>query len=258
MVIDDRPSQILLKTEAEIEAMRPAGRLVAETLGELQEMVRPGLNLRHLDAYVRAKYERVGATPTFLGYQGYRYTICTSVNEQIVHGFPLDRVLREGEILSIDLGATVDGWVGDAAVTVGVGAISPTAQRLLDVTREALDVGIDAARIGVRKGDVGAAIQRVIEDAGYGVVRQYTGHGVGHAMHEPPTMPNYGRVGAGLRLRRGMVVALEPMATQGSPDTVVLSDGWTVCTADGRLSAHFEHTVALREDAPADVLTRVD
>ena len=258
MIVSDRPNQVILKTEAEIEQLRLAGRLVGETLAELVDQVRPGLRLGDLDAYVLAKFERLGVIPTFLGYMGYPYTICASVNEQIVHGFPTDRMLEEGDLLSLDLGATIHGWVGDAAVTVGVGRLSPPAQRLLDVTREALDAGIDVARVGVRKGDIGAAIQAVLEGAGYGVVRNYTGHGVGRAMHEPPTMPNYGKPGTGLVMRKGMVVALEPMATAGSPDTRELADGWTVATRDGSLAAHFEHTMALREDRPADVLTRLD
>lgn len=258
MVIGERPAHVVLKTDGEIEEMRVAGRMTAETLQELREMIRPGVSLKRLDDYVRAKYERLGVTPTFLGYQGFAYTICASVNHEIVHGFPTDRVLEEGDVVSIDHGATIGGWVGDSAFTMGVGTVTPEAQRLIDVTQEALDVGIDVARVGARKGDVGAAIQAVIEDAGYGVVRNYTGHGVGHAMHEPPNMPNYGRAGAGMVLRKGMVLALEPMATAGDPATRVLADGWTVCTADGKLAAHWEHTVALREDAPADILTRVE
>jgi methionyl aminopeptidase len=258
MVISERPAQVMLKTDAEIEEMRVAGRMTGETLAELKEMIRPGLSLKALDDFVLDKYQRLGVTPTFLGYQGYEYTICASLNGEIVHGFPTDRVLQEGDIISIDHGATMGGWVGDSAFTMGVGRVSKEAQRLMDVTQESLEVGIDIARVGVRKGDIGAAIQAVIEGAGYGVVRNYTGHGVGHAMHEPPNIPNHGRSGSGMIMRKGMVVALEPMATQGSPDTRVLDDGWTVCTADGKLAAHFEHTMALRDNAPADVLTRVD
>ena len=258
MVTGERPQQVVLKTAAEIEQMRLAGRMTAETLLELRAMIRPGISLKQLDDFVLRKYERLGVTPTFLGYQGYKYTICASINQEIVHGFPSDRVLHEGDILSIDHGATVDGWVGDSAFTVGVGVISVEAERLLAVTEESLAAGIDAARVGVRKGDISAAIQAVIEEAGYGVVRQYTGHGVGRAMHEPPNVPNFGRAGAGMVMRQGMVLALEPMATAGNPDTVLLDDGWTVCTADGKISAHFEHTVALRENAPADILTQVE
>ena len=257
MVVDDRPTQVLLKTDAEIEAMRAAGRMAAATLAELVEMVRPGRRLADLEAYVVQKYERLGVTPTFRGYLGFPYTICASVNEQIVHGFPTAYELQAGDILSLDHGATVNGWVGDCAVTVGVGAISREAERLLRVTEEALAVGIDAARVGIRKGDLGAAIQAVIEDAGYGVVRNYTGHGIGRHMHEPPSIPNFGQPGQGMVMRKGMVIAIEPMATLGSPETRELDDGWTVVTKDGKLSAHFEHTLALREDQPGDVLTRV-
>ncbi|MDE2640852.1 MAG: type I methionyl aminopeptidase [Chloroflexota bacterium] len=254
-MLDGRSSQVILKSPAEIEQMRAAGRRVAETLQELAEMVRPGVRLSALNRHVVEKYERLGVVPTFVGYHGFPHAICASVNEQIVHGFATDRILEDGDILSIDHGATVDGWVGDSAITVPVGTVSAEAQRLLDVTREALAVGIDTARVGVRKGDIGAAIQAVIEGAGYGVVRQYVGHGIGRTMHEPPSMPNYGLPGSGMIMRKGMVVALEPMATIGSPETVELSDGWTVSTKDGKLSAHFEHTMALRDGEPADVLT---
>ena len=257
-MLDGRANQVILKSAAEIEQMRPAGRMVGETLQELAEMVRPGLRLSDLNRHVMQKYERLGVTPTFVGYYGFPDTICASVNEQIVHGFATDRILAEGDILSIDHGATIDGWVGDAAITVPVGRVSAEAQRLIDVTREALHVGIDVARIGVRKGDIGAAIQAVLEDAGYGVVRKYVGHGIGREMHEPPSMPNYGEAGSGMIMRKGMVVALEPMATIGSPETVELDDGWTVCTKDGKLSAHFEHTMALRDGEPADILTAWD
>ncbi len=251
-----QPRQVILKTAAEIEQMRPAGRMVGETLDELREMVKPGRKLSELDQYVIDKFERLDVIPTFLGYQGFPHTICASVNEEIVHGFATERRLEDGDIISIDLGATIDGWVGDSARTFAVGSISEEAKRLLDVTRESLMAGISVARIGVRKGDIGAAIQEVIESAGYGVVRGYVGHGIGRDMHEPPSMPNYGRPGSGMTMRRGMVVALEPMATIGDPATAILDDGWTVVTADGSLSAHFEHTVALREDGPAEILTQ--
>ena len=255
MTTDSRPRQVLLKTPKQIEEMRAPGRMVGETLAELREMTRPGTSLAELDRYVLDKFERLGVIPTFLGYHGFPHAICASVNEEIVHGFATERRLREGDILSIDLGATIGGWVGDSAITFGVGAISAEAQRLLQVTAESLQAGIDAARVPVRKGDIGAAIQEVIESAGYGVVRGYVGHGVGRDMHEPPNMPNHGRRGSGMQMRPGMVLALEPMATVGSPATTVLADGWTVCTADGSLSAHFEHTIALREQGPAQILT---
>ena len=255
MVSNARPRQVELKTPAQIAEMRVPGRMVGETLAELRELAKPGRKLSELDQYVLDKFERLDVIPAFLGYQGFPHTICASVNDEIVHGFATERRLEEGDILSIDLGATINGWVGDSAITLGVGTISAEAQRLLDVTAESLAAGIDAARIGVRKGDIGAAIQEVIESAGYGVVRGYVGHGIGRQMHEPPNMPNYGKRGSGMTMRRGMVVALEPMATIGNPATKVLDDGWTVSTADGSLSAHFEHTVALRDGEPAEILT---
>ena len=248
--------QVKLKSAAEIDQMRPAGRMVGETLAELRELARPGRRLAELDQHVLDKFARLDVIPTFLGYQGFPHTICASVNEEIVHGFATDRVLEDGDILSIDLGATIDGWVGDSAVTFGIGTISEAAKRLLAVTSESLMAGIDVARVGVRKGDIAATIQEVIESAGYGVVRGYVGHGVGRDMHEAPSMPNYGRRGSGMTMRQGMVVALEPMATIGDPATAVLDDGWTVVTADGSLSAHFEHTIALRRDAAAEILTQ--
>lgn len=258
MVTDTPSRQVVLKTPAQIEQMRPAGQMVGETLLELREMTRPGITLAQLDQYVLDKFQRLGITPTFLGYHGFPHAICASVNEQIVHGFATERRLDEGDILSVDLGATIDGWVGDSATTFGVGTISAEAERLLQVTKESLFAGIDASRIPVRKGDIGAAIQEVIESAGYGVVRGYVGHGVGREMHEAPNMPNHGRRGSGMRMRPGMVLALEPMATVGSPATTVLDDGWTVSTKDGSLSAHFEHTIALREAGPAEILTLAD
>ena len=249
--------QVILKSDEEIALMRKAGRIVGETLLELAEQVRPGADVRDLNTYVEAKYKRLGVIPTFKGYQGYPDVVCVSVNEQLVHGIPRPRILQEGDIVSIDLGATVEGFVGDSAITVGCGSISAEAQRLIDVTREALWAGIHAARDGVRKGDIGAAIQEVIETAGYGLVRNYVGHGVGREMHEPPQMPNYGKRNAGLHMRSGMVIALEPMVTHGRPDTFVHDDGWTVSTKDGKLASHFEHTIALRPGA-AVVLTSPD
>ena len=255
MAAKDRERVVILKTAEEIDMMRPPGRMVGETLAELQEIARPGTRLSELDHYVIDKFGRLGVIPTFLGYQGFPHAICASVNDEIVHGFATDRVLEEGDILSIDLGATIDGWVGDSAVTFGIGSVGPEAARLMQVTKEALHAGIEETRVGARKGTIAASIQEVIELAGYGVVRGYVGHGVGRDMHEAPNMPNYGKRGTGMRMRRGMVVALEPMATVGAPATKVLEDGWTVATQDGGLSAHFEHTVALREGAAAEILT---
>ena len=250
----DSSHQVILKSVDEIAIMRKAGRVVGETLQELAEQVRPGVDVRDLNTYVERKYERLGVVPTFKGYQGFPDVVCVSINEQLVHGIPSSRILQEGDIVSIDLGATVEGFVGDSAITVGCGFISDEAQRLIDVTRNALWAGIHAARDGARKGDIGAAIQQVIEAAGYGLVRNYVGHGVGREMHEPPQMPNYGKAGTGMRMRSGMVIALEPMVTIGRPETFVHDDGWTVSTQDGCLSAHFEHTIALGR-GEAEVLT---
>lgn len=255
MAAKDHERVVILKTAEEIDMMRPPGRMVGETLAELQEIARPGTRLSELDDYVIGKFERLGVIPTFLGYQGFPHAICASVNEEIVHGFATGRVLEEGDILSIDLGATIEGWVGDSAVTFGIGSVGPEAARLMQVTKEALHAGIEETRVGARKGTIAATIQEVIESAGYGVVRGYVGHGVGRDMHEAPNMPNYGKRGTGMRMRLGMAVALEPMATVGAPATKVLEDGWTVATQDGGLSAHFEHTVALREGAAAEILT---
>lgn len=251
----DKDRTVILKTPAEIDMMRPPGRMVGETLAELQELAKPGTRLCDLDRYVISKFERLGIIPTFLGYQDFPHAICASVNDEIVHGFATERIINDGDILSIDLGATIDGWVGDSAVTFGIGSVSASAARLMQVTQEALAAGISETKVGARKGTIAATIQEVIESAGYGVVRGYVGHGVGRDMHEAPNMPNYGRSGTGMRMRRGMVVALEPMATEGAPATKVLEDGWTVSTQDGKLSAHFEHTIALREGAAAEVLT---
>ena len=234
--------------------MREAGRIAAEVLQRLVEAVKPGVVEKELDKIVRKAYAKRGAVPTFLGYQGYPATVCVSINEELVHGIPGDRVIQEGDIVSIDLGATYKGYVGDTAVTLGVGRIKPEAQRLVDVTREALWRGIRAARAGVRLGAVSSAIGAYIESEGFGVVREYVGHGVGREMHEEPQVPNFGPPDRGPILRKGMVLALEPMVTLGDWRTKKHADGWTVSTLDGSLCAHFEHTIAIRE-GEAEVLT---
>ncbi len=248
---------IILKSEDEIALMRRAGRIVAEVLELLAAEVRPGVIVRDLDRIVEEEYRRRNVVPTFLGYQGYPAHVCVSVNDEIVHGIPGDRVLQEGDIVSIDLGATYQGFVGDSALTVGVGRISEDAQRLIDVTYQSLRQGIEALRVGVRLGVVSHAIQTYAESRGFGVVREYVGHGVGRAMHEEPQVPNYGEPDRGPVLRAGMVLALEPMVTMGDWRTKKHSDGWTVSTLDGSLSAHFEHTVAITEAGP-EVLTLRD
>ena len=245
---------ITIKSDEEIEIMREAGRIAAEVLQRLVEAVKPGVVEKELDKIVRKAYAKRGAVPTFLGYQGYPATVCVSINEELVHGIPGDRVIQEGDIVSIDLGATYKGYVGDTAVTLGVGRIKPEAQRLIDVTREALWRGIRAARAGVRLGAVSSAIGAYIESEGFGVVREYVGHGVGREMHEEPQVPNFGPPDRGPILRKGMVLALEPMVTLGDWRTKKHADGWTVSTLDGSLCAHFEHTIAITA-GEAEVLT---
>jgi len=245
---------VILKSREEIDIMREAGRHAAEVLQMLVEAVRPGQNVLELDRIVRREYKRRGVTPTFLGYQGYPATVCVSINDQIVHGIPRNRELKEGDVVSIDLGATYRGFVGDTAVTVACGKISPEAERLIRVTEEALRRGIAAAQPGAYIGDIGYAIQSYVESQGMSVVREYVGHGVGRAMHEEPQVPNYGRPGTGKQLRPGMVIAIEPMVNLGDWRTRKDSDGWTIWTADGSLSAHFEHTIAITEDGP-EILT---
>jgi methionyl aminopeptidase len=233
--------------------------VVARTLRVLAAAVRPGITTAELDALAEAEIRAAGATPSFKGYHGYPATICASVNEQIVHGIPSQRrSLREGDIVSIDCGAIVGGWHGDAAVTVGVGAISTEHARLLQACETALWRGIAQARAGGRLGDISHAVETSVSQSGrYGLVQEYTGHGIGSAMHMDPPVPNYGRPGRGPRLRPGMALAIEPMVMTGGQETVLLDDGWTVITADGSWAAHFEHTVAVTSDGPW-VLTAED
>ena len=250
---------IEIKTPEQIAAMREAGLLVGRTLGVLTAAVRPGITTADLDALAEAEIRAAGGTPSFKGYHGYPATICASVNEEIVHGIPSPRrSLREGDIISIDCGAIVGGWHGDAAVTVGVGAISAADAALLETCQTALWRGLAQARAGGRLGDISHAVQTSVDRSGrYGVVEEYTGHGIGSAMHMDPPVPNYGRAGRGPRLRPGMALAIEPMVMLGGPETVLLDDGWTVVTADGSRAAHFEHTVAITDDGPW-VLTAED
>lgn len=240
----------------DIAAMRKAGRVVAEMHERIREVVRPGITTARLDEVARDVLEQRGATSNFLGYHGYPAVICTSPNEVIVHGIPGDRVLEEGDIIAIDCGAVVDGWHGDAAFSMGVGTIGPEAARLIEVTEQSLESAISSLDPTLRLGDVGHAVQACVEAAGFSVVEDYTGHAIGRAMHEDPQVPNLGRPGKGEKIRVGNVFAIEPMVNAGSPDTVVLEDGWSVVTADGSLSAHVEHTIAVTEDGP-EVLTRV-
>jgi len=245
---------IQIKTAGEIERMRQAGQAVAETLEGMRDLVRPGLTTRELDRFAEQRLRARGMRPAFKGYRGFPASICASPNEVVVHGFPSDRPLGEGDILSLDLGAEYQGYYGDAALTVPVGRVSPEAERLLRVTEEALRRGIEQARPGNRLHDISWAIQSCAEEAGYGVVREYVGHGIGRSMHEEPQIPNVGRPGSGPRLQAGMVLAIEPMINAGTAAVELLEDGWTVVTADRRLSAHFEHTVAIGDEGP-EILT---
>lgn len=248
---------VVLKSDREIELIRQGGRILAEVLQKLVERIRPGLSTAEIDRFVREEFDRRGVRPSFLGYRGFPAAVCVSVNEEIVHGIPGRRILEEGDIVSIDLGVIYKGYQADAAVTVGVGKISPEAERLIRTTEEALMAGIRAARAGARLGDISWAIQSYAEGRGYSVVREYVGHGIGREMHEEPPVPNYGRPGTGVVLRKGMVLAIEPMLVIGDWRTRVLDDGWTVVTADGTLAAHAEHTVAIT-NGEAEILTSLD
>jgi len=245
---------IVIKSADEIAIIRDAGRCVAEVLQILVNRLRPGLVGRELDEIVRAEFKKRNVVPAFLGYQGYPAAVCVSINDEIVHGIPGDREIMDGDIVSMDLGCIHKGFVGDAAVTAGVGNVSPEAQRLIEVTQEALNRAIAVARAGARMGQIGAAIQGYVEGKGFSVVREYVGHGVGRQMHEDPQVPNYGDPDSGPILREGMVIAIEPMVNVGDWRTKRDSDKWTVRTLDGSLSAHFEHTLAIR-DGQAEVLT---
>jgi len=253
---------ITLKSVAAINKMRRAGRIVAEVLEKMREQVAPGVTTTELDELAEAIICKYDAIPSFKGYppgsaHPFPASICASVNEELVHGIPGPRVLQEGDVISIDVGAIVDGYHGDAAITLPVGQISPQAQRLLEVTEGALYAGIAAARIGNRSGDISAAIQSYVERRGYEVVREYTGHGIGQKMHEDPQVPNYGQTGKGVRLRRGMTMALEPMVLAGDSSVRVMDNHWTVVSRDGKLTAHFEHSIVIT-DGDAEILTRLD
>ena len=249
---------IILKSKSEIDKMRVACRVVAEVLQDLICEVRSGVSTLELDAIAERGIRARGAIPAFKGYRGFPNTLCVSVNEQVVHGIPSKRRLKEGEIVGLDLGAKWDGYYGDAAVTVPVGHVAPTAQSLLITAEEALRIGINEVRPGKHLSDISHAIQSYAEAHGYSVVRAFVGHGIGTALHEEPQVPNFGPPGRGPRLKVGMVLAIEPMVNVGDADVEILEDGWTVVTADGRLSAHFEHTVAITEEGPQILTTRRD
>ncbi len=250
---------IVCKSPAEIERMRAANELVAAVLTELRDAIRPGVTTGELDAAAEARIVAAGAKPAFKGYHGYPATLCVSINDEVIHGIPSPRrVLAEGDIVSVDVGAVLDGFVGDSAVTFPVGPISGQAALLLRVTQESLYRAILAVKPGARVSDIGHAVQRHVEAHGCSVVREFVGHGIGTAMHEEPQVPNYGPPGRGPRLAEGMVLAIEPMVNLGRPGVRVLEDGWTAVSRDHSLSAHFEHTVAVAEDGPYVLTARGD
>ncbi|MEI8238749.1 MAG: type I methionyl aminopeptidase [Actinomycetota bacterium] len=252
-----RRSGIPRRTAEELRHMRAAGHVVAEMHAAIRAAAEPGVTTAHLDTVARGVIERRGATSNFFGYHGFPGVICTSVNDELVHGIPSGRVLVEGDLLSVDCGAVVKGWHGDAAFSMGIGAIAAEAQRLIDTAVKALDAAIAQMRPGRHLGDVGAAVDHVVSGAGYGNPRDYCGHGIGREMHEEPDVENRGRAGRGLELATGMVLAIEPMLIGGGSDRVrQLSDGWTVVSADGSLAAHSEHTVLVGDHGP-EVLTRL-
>jgi methionyl aminopeptidase len=247
---------IILKSRPEIEKMRKSNALVAAILEELKKKIRPGVRTIELDRLSEEMALKKGARPAFKGYRGYPYSLCTSVNSEVVHGMPSERELKEGDIVSLDFGILNDGYYGDAAVTVPVGEITPAARKLLTVTEQALYRGISEVKAGNRIGDISAAIQGHVEAAGFSVVRDLVGHGIGKSLHEDPQVPNYGSSGRGIELKPGMVFAIEPMVNEGTYRVEILRDGWTVVTADGKLSAHFEHSVAITENGPV-ILSRI-
>lgn len=247
---------VVLKTRKEIELMREAGRISAMALKVAGEAVRPGVSTLEIDTIARKYIESQGAKPNFLGLYGFPATACISINNEVIHGIPSkDRILREGDIVSIDLGAVKDGYHGDNAATFAVGNISDEAQRLIDTTRESLYVGLKQAVAGNRIGDISNAVQVYCEERGYGVVQDFVGHGVGKSLHEDPSVPNFGSPGRGARLLPGMTIAVEPMINQGDWQVNQLPDGWTIVTKDGKLSAHFEHTIAITNDGECMILT---
>ena len=245
---------ITVKSPQELDSMRRAGKIVGNVIDLLKAAVAPGMTTKDLDEIAYKEITRQKAKPTFMGYHGFPASICTSVNEEIVHGIPGKRILQEGDIVKVDVGATIEGFIGDAAVSLPVGEVTPEAITLMEDTRISLEEGIRAAQPGGRVGDIGAAVQAYGESRGYGVVREFVGHGVGRFLHEDPQVPNYGQAGMGPLLRVGMCIAIEPMFNLGDWHTKILDDESTVITADGKLSAHFEHSVAITEDGP-EILT---
>lgn len=247
---------IICKSAAEIEKLRRSGRLVRQILEETREQAKPGVTTMELEKFVERRLAGVGAKSAFKGYRGYPCCLCASVNEQIVHGIPSNRRLNEGDIISLDLGVIIDGYYGDAAMTVPVGMVSEPLKRLLRVTEESLQLAIDKARVGNRLGDISAAVEQHVVNSGFSVVKEFVGHGIGRQLHEEPQIPNFGPPGYGPPLKEGMVLAIEPMVNVGGPGLKILDDQWTAVTIDGAPSAHFEHMIAVTQNGP-DVLTRL-
>ncbi len=256
MSVATRKPSVELKTKSELQSMIRAGDVAGRTLQAVAKAVEVGITTKELDRVAENFIRKNGGTPTFIGYRGYPASLCVSINEEVVHGIPGSRKIKSGDVVSLDVAATVDGFVGDTATTVLVEPISKEAAKLWSVTEASLNAAIECMCVGKRLGDVSAAVQAVIDEAGLGIVRDFVGHGIGRAMHEEPAVPNYGKVGTGIRLEPGLVLAIEPMVTLGHFDVRVLQDGWTVVTRDGSLAAHVEHTIAVTEDGPR-VLTKV-
>jgi len=249
--------EIILKLPDEIEKARASNLIVAEVLSRLREKVKPGVKTKDLDKFAEEIAEKRGAKPAFKGYRGYPHSLCISINEVVVHGMPSKRVLEEGDIVGLDFGVYYQGFCGDSAITLPVGKVTQKASRLMQVTEQSLYAGIEQAKRSNRLGDISAAVQSVVEDAGYSVVRDFVGHGIGKNLHEDPQIPNFGEKGRGIELKSGMILAIEPMVNEGKYNVQVLPDGWTVVTKDGSLSAHFEHSVAITDNGP-DILSKLN
>lgn len=247
---------VILKLPEEIEKARASNRIVAEVLSKLRDKVKPGVTTIELDRFAEEIAGKRGAKPAFKGYRGYPYSLCTSINEEVVHGMPSARVLAEGDIIGLDFGVLYNGFYGDATITLPVGKVAASALLLLDVTEQSLYAGIAEAKYGNRLGDISAAVQLTVESAGFSVVRDFVGHGIGKSLHEEPQIPNFGKKGRGIELKSGMIFAIEPMVNQGDYKVRVLADGWTVVTEDGKLSAHFEHSIAITDNGP-DILSKL-
>ena len=248
---------LILKLPEEIERARASNSIVAEVLSKLRDKVKPGVTTKELDKFAEEIAGKRGAKPAFKGYRGYPYSLCTSVNEEVVHGMPSERILQEGDIVGLDFGVYYKGFFGDATITLPVGKIALNALKLLEVTEQSLYTGISQAKDGNRLGDISAAVQLTVEAAGFSVVRDFVGHGIGRNLHEEPQIPNFGKKGRGIELKNGMILAIEPMVNQGDYKVNILKDGWTVVTEDGKLSAHFEHSIAITDNGP-DILSKLN